>query len=231
MTGIDSSILNQEIDKFAKLASQWWDRKGPLQTLHDINLARLQFIETGMNLAGKTVLDVGCGGGILSEAMAKSGAVVTGIDAESAVIVTAENHADENSLSIQYHCTPIEDYESESYDAITCMELLEHVHQPRLVLEHCKRLLKPGGMLFLSTLNRTLKAYLTAIIGAEYVLGILPKQTHDYDKFIKPSELNGMARSVGFKRRELSGMYYNPFTQQASLSVDVQVNYLMSFSV
>ncbi|MBA2649951.1 MAG: bifunctional 2-polyprenyl-6-hydroxyphenol methylase/3-demethylubiquinol 3-O-methyltransferase UbiG [Legionella sp.] len=225
----NSTIIDQEIKKFSLLADDWWDLKGPLKTLHHLNPARLQFIEQQIQLAGNTVLDIGCGGGILSEAMTKLGASVTGIDAESTAIETAKNHAAAQQLSIDYHCRPIEEFIGSAFDVITCMELLEHVNNPILVLEHCKRLLKPEGLLFLSTINRTAKAYATAIIAAEYILGLLPKQTHDYEKFIKPSELNTMARSLDLKFLGMSGLNYNPITQQATLSPEVQVNYLMCF--
>lgn len=228
----DSTIINQEVDKFAEHRNSWWDQKGPLKTLHDINPARLQFICQQLNLRGKTVLDVGCGGGILAEAMAKSGANVTGIDVGADAILVAEDHAQKSKLIIDYQCTAIEEYKPvDGFDVITCMELLEHVNKPELVLEHCRRLLKPSGFLFLSTINRTVKAYATAIIAAEYILGILPKQTHDYNKFIKPSELNNIALALDLKLIDLQGMHYNPWQAQAYLCKDVGVNYLMAFNL
>lgn len=227
MTHIESTIDDQEVSKFAQHATQWWDINGSLKTLHDINSTRLEFIIQHINLSGLSVLDVGCGGGILCEAMAKGGAKVTGIDAECDAIQVAKNHGNEQQLAIDYFCTPIEDYEHTGFDVITCMEMLEHVQKPELVLEHCRRLLKPNGLLFLSTISRSLKAYASAIIAAEYVLGLLPKQTHDYSKFIKPSELTAMTRSLGFDLIDMSGMNYNPITRQASLTADVSVNYLM----
>lgn len=225
-----STINAEEVNKFAQHAQQWWNIDGPLKTLHDINGTRLQFIEQHVKLAGLTVLDIGCGGGILCEAMAKSGAIVTGIDAEHDAIQIAHQHAQSNNLSIEYFCTPVEDYKSESYDVITCMEMLEHVEYPEMVLEHCMRLLKPGGFLFLSTISRTAKAYVTAIVAAEYVLNLLPRQTHDYNKFIKPSELMAMARSFGFYLIDMKGMDYNPILRTATLSADVQVNYLLALN-
>lgn len=227
MKNIESSIDDQEVNKFAQHANDWWDKQGPLKTLHDINDTRLEFISQHINLKGLHVLDVGCGGGILCEAMAKAGAEVTGIDAESEAIGVAKGHATENQLSIEYYSTPIEEFESKQFDVITCMEMLEHVQNPELVLEHCKRLIKPNGFIFLSTISRTIKAYAGAIIAAEYLLKILPKQTHDYNKFIKPSELLAMARPFDLNLIDMKGMNYNPISRNASLSSDVSVNYLL----
>ena len=225
-----STVNRDEINKFAQHANQWWDTEGPLKTLHDINGTRLAFILQHTPLRDLSVLDIGCGGGILCESMAKAGAVVTGIDAESEAIQTAQEHAKHHNLSIEYLCTPIEDYKGKRYDVITCMEMLEHVENPDMVLKHCKRLLKPKGMLFLSTINRTLKAYAGAIVVAEYVLNLLPRQTHDYSKFIKPSELVAMARPFHFNLIDMKGMNYNPISRTASLGEDVQVNYLLALS-
>lgn len=224
----DSTIDEQELHKFAQHATHWWDKDGPLKTLHDINPVRLDFIMNHANLKGARILDVGCGGGILCEAMAQSGADVSGIDAEADVIKIASEHAREKGLPIQYQATPIEDYVAERFDIITCMEMLEHVHKPDQVIHHCKRLLKPDGILFLSTISRTLKAYAGAIVVAEYLLNLLPKQTHDYDKFIKPSELASMARSYGFTLVDLKGLNFNPISHMATLSNDVSINYLMA---
>lgn len=228
MKNIESTIDNQEVNKFAQHANDWWDKQGPLKTLHDINDTRLNFLSQHLNLKGLRVLDVGCGGGILCEAMAKVGAQVTGIDAEREAIKIAKDHAQENQLAIEYHCTPIEEFENKSFDAVTCMEMLEHVQNPALVLEHCKRVLKPNGFLFLSTINRTIKAYASAIIAAEYILNILPKQTHDYKKFLKPSELVAMARFFDLNLIDMKGMNYNPILRTASLNSDVSVNYLLA---
>lgn len=227
MMNTKSTIDNQEINKFDQHAKYWWDIQGPLKTLHDINNARLEFIDKHMPLSNTSVLDVGCGGGILSEGMTKLGAKVTGIDASQEAIDVAKEHAFNNLLSITYECLPIEDYEHSGFDAITCMEMLEHVQNPQLVIEHCKRLLKPGGFLFLSTISRTLKAYTTAVFVAEYVLGLLPKQTHDYQKFIKPSELAHMGRMVDLQLIDIKGLSYNPILRIASLCDDVSVNYLL----
>ena len=227
----ESTIDIQELNKFAQHAKSWWDPDGPLKTLHDINGTRLEFIQQFGDLKNKKILDVGCGAGILSEALAKAGAEVTGIDAEHSLIQAAKSHAKKNHVNLNYQCSPIEDFESQPFDIIVCMELLEHVSKPELVLEHCQRLIKPQGLLFLSTLSRTLKAYLTAILGAEYILGILPKQTHDYKQFIKPSELCAMARSYDFQLQQMQGLHYNPVTRQASLYKDVSVNYLAAFKL
>lgn len=216
-----------EINKFAKLAHQWWDKNGELRTLHDINPTRLEFINSYCNLANKNVLDVGCGGGILSESMAREKAIVTGIDAELNAINVAKIHAEQQGIALDYHCTAIENFSSSSFDVITCMEMLEHVQHPELIIEHCERLLKPGGYLFLSTLNRTVVAYASAIIAAEYVLNLLPKQTHDYNKFIKPAELAAIVRKFGFEVIDLHGLAYQPLTRQASLQKSVAINYLM----
>lgn len=223
-----TTVDTQEIAKFAQLASQWWDKDGSLKTLHDINPARMTFIQQQGEISNKKILDLGCGGGILSEALAQQGGIVTGIDAEVEAIQSASYHAQNNQLSIEYICTPIEDYTAEPFDLITCMELLEHVTEPFLIIEHCARLLKPGGVLFLSTLNRTMKAYLSAVLAAEYILNILPRQTHDYNKFIKPAELASMLRKAGFEVIGLQGLAYNPLTRTATLSQDVSINYLVS---
>lgn len=228
MSNTESTVNLQEISKFAQHATLWWDTEGPLKTLHDINATRLDFIKQHVQLNDLSVLDVGCGGGILCEAMASSGAKVTGIDAEPEAISVAQEHAKNNHLKINYLCTSVEAYKDQCFDVITCMEMLEHVENPELVFEHCRRLLKPQGFLFVSTISRTIKAYATAIIAAEYVLNLLPKQTHDYKKFIKPSELLAMARPWNFNLVDLKGMDYNPFLRSASLGSDIRVNYLMA---
>lgn len=216
-----------EVAKFAQHAKYWWDTSGPLKTLHDINPARLELIQQYIHFPGCRLLDVGCGGGILAESMAKRGALVTGLDVEPDALACAREHALQASVTLDYVCQPLELYEAELFDAISCMEMLEHVPNPPLIIEHCARLLKPEGYLFLSTLNRTLKAYATAIIGAEYLLNVLPRQTHDYDKFIKPSELASMVRACGLEVINLSGLSYNPLTSIAKLYHSVDVNYLM----
>lgn len=218
----------EEIAHFAALANHWWDTHGPLRTLHDINLARLDFISQHSILKGKTVLDVGCGGGILSEALAKSGAQVTGIDQEPQAIQVAINHAKKSKLIINYQCTPIEVLAEgpERYDIITCMEMLEHVPYPAKIIQSCIQLLKPQGKLFLSTINRTLKAYALTIVGAEYVLNLIPKHTHQYERFIRPSEMAEWLRQHDFDVKAFAGLHYNPCTHSASLTDDLTMNYL-----
>jgi 2-polyprenyl-6-hydroxyphenyl methylase/3-demethylubiquinone-9 3-methyltransferase len=223
-----TTIDPTEVAKFAQYSTEWWNTEGPLKTLHDINPARLAFIEQTITFAGQTILDIGCGGGILCEAMASRGARVTGLDVEAAAISTAKEHAVKSQLPINYVCEAIETFQAPAFDMITCMEMLEHVASPALVIEHCARLLKDGGMLFLSTLNRTVKAYATAVVAAEYVLELLPRQTHDIDKFIKPHELAQMVRKAGFDVIGLSGISYNPFTREAVLTQSVSVNYLLA---
>lgn len=222
-----SSLDPIEVAKFSNLADTWWDKQGPLKTLHDINPARLQFISQFAPIDGARILDIGCGGGILSEAMARLNAKVSAIDASEDAITIAINHAKASEIKIDYQAILLEDYSAQGFDIITCMEMLEHVHEPALIIQHAAKLLKPGGKLFLSTLNRSLKSYLSAIIGAEYILQILPKQTHDYDKFIKPSELAASVRQAGLEVLAIQGLSYQPITRLAALCDDVSVNYLM----
>ncbi len=220
---VDSS----EVAKFAQHATEWWNIDGPLKTLHDINPTRIAFIEQYINLNNQTVLDIGCGGGILCEGMAGHGAIVTGLDVEQDAIACAKTHALTQHLAIDYVCQPVETFEHPLFDHITCMEMLEHVQEPALVIQHAARLLKEGGYLFLSTLNRTLKAYVSAIVAAEYVLKLLPRQTHDFDKFLKPSELATMIRSQGLDLVGVKGLTYHPLTRSAVLSDSVDINYLL----
>lgn len=226
----ETSVDPVEVAKFAQHAEAWWDLDGPLKTLHDINPARLEWIQELVPLQGKTVLDIGCGGGVLSEGMAKAGAIVTGLDVEVDAIQSATLHAKAEGLSIQYLCQPVEQYVGDThlFDVITCMEMLEHVADPQLVIHHAARLLKPQGWLLLSTINRTIKAYAVVIIAAEYLLNIIPRQTHDYDKLIKPSELSAMVRAEGFETVSISGLHYQPLTRAASLQRSVDINYLLS---
>jgi len=224
MTNTVDSI---EVAKFAQYATEWWNKEGPLKTLHDINPVRLALIQQYMNLSESRVLDVGCGGGILSEGMAALGARITGLDVESEAINSARNHASLQSLDIDYICQPIESFDTDLFDGITCMEMLEHVQQPQQIIVHCARLLKEGGYLFLSTLNRTIKSYLTAIVGAEYILNIVPRQTHEFDKFIKPCELAHMARAAGLETVALAGLSYNPLSRVAKLTHKVDGNYFL----
>lgn len=224
---MNSTIDELEVAKFAQHSQQWWDTEGALKTLHDINPARLAFIKQYATLRAARLLDVGCGGGILAEAMAMAGALVTGLDVVAESIEIAKSHATTQNLSIDYVCQPIETYADQVFDHITCMEMLEHVPQPQAILAHCTRLLKPCGYLFLSTINRTVTAYASAIIAAEYVLKLLPRQTHDFDKFIKPHELARMARACGLEVIAISGLTYHPLTRQAFLNDNVSVNYLL----
>lgn len=217
-----------EIEKFAQLSQHWWDPHGPLRTLHDINATRLQFIEENCQLANKQVLDLGCGGGILTESLAKAGALTTGVDLEAKAIQVAQAHALENNLQIDYINCPIEDLDlKKTYDVITCMEMLEHVPSPEAILQELKLHLKPGGKIFLSTINRTSKAYLYTIIGAEYLLNLIPKNTHDYKKYIKPSELSNMLLDLDLSIEDIKGLDYNPLTHRAHIVDDVSVNYML----
>ena len=229
-THSSGNVDRAEIAKFEALASRWWDRNSEFKPLHDINPLRMGFIDAQVNLAGRKVLDVGCGGGILAEAMAHRGARVTGIDMGEAPLGVARLHLLESGLDIDYQQASAEDFatgNAGSFSVVTCLEMLEHVPDPASVLNACHALLEPGGHLFLSTINRNPKAYLFAILGAEYVLRLLPRGTHDYRKFIRPSELSAMARAAGFTLHKLAGMSYNPLTRKYSLGDDVDVNYLM----
>ncbi len=225
------NIDEQELAKFSALAAQWWDLHGEFKPLHEINPLRLAFIEQCVNgLAGKKVLDVGCGGGILSESMAAKGAHVTGIDMSSAPLNVAKLHLFESNLQVDYQQITAEQLatqQSQQFDVVTCMEMLEHVPSPESVVKACQQLVKPEGHVFFSTINRNLKAYMFAIVGAEYVLQLLPKGTHDYAKFIRPMELERWSRQAGLSIKHLKGMSYNPFTKIYSLGSDVSVNYLM----
>ncbi len=218
-----------EVQKFEDLAHRWWDRDGEFKPLHDLNPLRLDYIERYTFLAGKKVVDVGCGGGILSESLAQSGAEVTGIDMGEAPLSVAKLHQLESNVQIEYRQIAVEDLAEEQpqqYDVVTCMEMLEHVPDPASVIAACAKLVKPDGHLFFSTLNRTTKAWLFAIVGAEYVLRMLPRGTHDHNKFIKPAEMERYLRGAGLKLDDLTGMSFNPLTTSYSLGRDVDVNYL-----
>ena len=226
MTNVDQA----EIGKFDDLAHRWWDPEGEFKPLHDINPLRLEWIDRHAQLAGKEVLDVGCGGGVLAEAMARRGARVTGIDLSEKALRVAQLHLLQSKLKILYQKTTTEELaalQPGAFDVVTCMELLEHVPQPESMVAACARLARPGGHVFFSTINRNPKAYLFAVIGAEYVLGLLPKGTHDYQRFIKPSELAHWSRDSGLQPDELVGMTYNPVTRSYRLGRDCDVNYLM----
>jgi len=219
-----------ELEKFSDLAHRWWDLGGEFRPLHAINPLRLEWIERQAPLAGRDVLDVGCGGGILAEAMAQRGARVTGIDLAEKPLRVAQLHLLESGLQVRYELSSPEDLAAahpESFDVLTCMEMLEHVPDPARAVAACARLLRPGGTAIFSTINRNPKAYLFAVIGAEYVLRLLPRGTHDYARFIRPSELAHWCRDAGLREAELTGMTYNPFTQRYRLGPDCDVNYLL----
>jgi len=219
-----------ELEKFSRLAHRWWDPAGEFRPLHEINPLRLDWIDAHASLKGKTVLDVGCGGGILAEAMAARGARVTGIDLAEKALKVAELHLLESGFSISYEKITVEDLAARragEFDVVTCMELLEHVPEPGAMVAACARLVRPSGQVFFSTINRNPKSYLFAVIGAEYVLGLLPKGTHDYARFIKPSELARWCRDSALATDELIGMTYNPLTQRYRLGRDCDVNYLV----
>jgi 2-polyprenyl-6-hydroxyphenyl methylase/3-demethylubiquinone-9 3-methyltransferase len=225
------NVDHAEVTKFEELASRWWDPHSEFKPLHEINPLRLEYILRFTSLEGKKVLDVGCGGGILSESMAAHGAKVTGIDMGTAPLQVARLHLLESGLEINYERIPVErlaEEQPEEYDVVTCMEMLEHVPDPASVVNACARLTKPGGSLFFSTINRNPKAYLFAIVGAEYLLKLLPKGTHDYAKFIRPSELTAWLRETALTTLGMTGIAYNPLTQIYSLSSDVDVNYLVA---
>lgn len=220
-----------ELDKFSALAHKWWDPNSEFKPLHEINPLRLNYIDRLASLSGKSVLDVGCGGGILAESMAGRGATVTGIDLAEKSLKVAKLHLLESGAKVDYRCIAVETLAAEhpaSFDVITCMEMLEHVPNPESVVRACAELVKPGGWVFFSTLNRNPKSYLFAIIGAEYVLNILPRGTHDYARFIKPSELSRFARGAGLAVNNLIGMTYNPLTKAYKLGRDTDVNYTIA---
>jgi len=219
-----------ELEKFSQLAHRWWDPESEFKPLHEINPLRLDYIDRLAALSGKAVLDVGCGGGILAEAMAARGAAVTGIDMAEKPLKVAQLHLLESGREVNYRQVAAESLaveQPEHYDVVTCMELLEHVPNPAITVDACAKLLKPAGHVFFSTINRNPKSYLLAVIGAEYVLRLLPRGTHDYAKFIKPSELASMCRRAGLTVVELIGMVYNPLNKRYSLAADTDVNYIL----
>jgi len=231
--GILRAMLNadqNELDKFSQLAHRWWDPNSEFKPLHEINPLRLQWIDEHAELSGKRVLDIGCGGGILSEGMAQRGAEVTGIDLSDKALAVARLHLLESGNRVDYRKISAEELAEQtpgSFDVVSCMEMLEHVPHPASTIAACAALVKPGGHVFFSTINRNAKAYVLAVIGAEYILKMLPKGTHDYAKFIKPSELSRWAKSVGLEPEELIGMTYNPLTRRYSLGRNTDVNYLL----
>jgi 2-polyprenyl-6-hydroxyphenyl methylase/3-demethylubiquinone-9 3-methyltransferase len=222
----------KEIDKFSELAHRWWDPNSEFKPLHDLNPLRLGWIDGIAGLAGKKVVDIGCGGGILSESMARLGAQVRGIDLSSKALRVADLHSLESGVAVTYEeiaAEALATREPGSVDVVTCMEMLEHVPDPASIVQACTTLVRPGGYVFVSTINRSLKAYLMAIVGAEYILQMLPRGTHDYEKFITPSELARFARNAGLELVELRGMTYNPLSQVYSLGRNTDVNYMMAF--
>ncbi len=225
------NIDRAEIAKFEALASRWWDRESEFKPLHDINPLRANWIDERSPVAECKLLDVGCGGGILAEAMAHRGADVTGIDMGEAPLAVAQLHGLESGIAVNYQrCTAEEmaEQQSETFDVVTCLEMLEHVPDPLSVIKACTRLVKPGGHLYFSTINRNPKSYLFAVIGAEYLLRLLPKGTHEYSKFIRPSELGIWIRDCGLELQEMTGLVYNPFSRRYRLDArDVEVNYMV----
>ena len=225
-----ANVKTSELNKFAELAHKWWDKTSEFKPLHDINPLRLNYIDKAVTLKEKTVLDVGCGGGILSESMAERGAKVTGIDLGEKALKVAQLHSLESGVNVDYRLIAVEQLAKEapaSFDVVTCLEMLEHVPDPASVVQACAALVKPGGHVFFSTINRNPKAYLFAVVGAEYVLNMLPRGTHDYAKFIKPSELAAWVRSTDLSLKHQIGMSYNPITKHYWLNSDVSVNYMM----
>jgi 2-polyprenyl-6-hydroxyphenyl methylase/3-demethylubiquinone-9 3-methyltransferase len=223
----------QELQKFSDLAHRWWDPTSEFRPLHEINPLRLEWINARVPLAGKTVIDIGCGGGILTESMARKGASVTGIDLSDKALKVADLHGLESGVQVRYEKISAEDMalrEPGRFDVVTCMEMLEHVPDPAAIVRACAQLVKPGGHVFFSTLNRNPKSYLFAIIGAEYMLRLLPRGTHDFAKFIKPAELGQFARNAGLNVDGIKGMTYNPLTRIYSLNQDTSVNYMVATS-
>jgi 2-polyprenyl-6-hydroxyphenyl methylase / 3-demethylubiquinone-9 3-methyltransferase len=231
MTATDN-VHQHEINKFGSMAERWWDTQGEFKTLHDINPLRIEFIQSYADIAGKRIVDVGCGGGILTEGLAKFGADVLGIDLSEELIDIADLHGLESGVNAHYQKISAEALAQQqpgSFDHVTCMEMLEHVPDPGSIISACATLVKPGGMVFFSPLNRKPKAYLLAIVAAEHLLQMLPKGTHDYKTFIKPSELSQSARVSGLELQGMVGIEYNPFNKHFSLGKDIDVNYIAAF--
>ncbi len=232
MTTVRDNVDPAELAKFDALASRWWDTEGDFKPLHEINPLRLDWIRQAVNLGGCRAVDIGCGGGILAESMAAANARVTGIDMAEGPLAVARLHQHESGTNVDYRRATAEELaatEAGEYDVVTCLEMLEHVPDPSQVIKSCAELVKPGGHVFFSTINRNPKSFLFAIVGAEYVLKLLPSGTHEYAKFIRPSELEAWARSAGLELRASIGMHYNPVTREYSLGSNLDVNYLMYF--
>ena len=231
MNTTEANVDPAELAKFGALAARWWDPKSEFKPLHDINPLRLNYIDRHVSLSGKAVIDIGCGGGILTESMALRGAVVTGIDLSEKPLKVAKLHLLESGQSVDYRLIAAEDIARElpaRFDCVTCMEMLEHVPDPASTVKACAALAKPGAWLFFSTLNRNPKSFMLAIVGAEYILNMLPKGTHEYRRFITPAEFAKMARDADLAVTEIVGMTYNPFTQHYALGSDVSVNYIVA---
>jgi len=228
-TGAEQNIDRTEQEKFDAVASGWWDPEGPFRPLHDLNPARLKYVADRTSLDGTAIVDVGCGGGILAESLARKGGQVTGIDVAKRVLATARLHLHESGLDVDYRRITVEELAAESpgaFDVVTCMEMLEHVPDPPSIVRSIHQLLKPGGQAFFSTLNRTPLAFLLGIVGAEHIARLLPRGTHRYDRFIRPSELGAWVRAAGLQLQDVTGMHYNPLTRSVMLGGNVQVNYL-----
>jgi 2-polyprenyl-6-hydroxyphenyl methylase / 3-demethylubiquinone-9 3-methyltransferase len=226
------NIDPNEIKKFDRISDRWWNLSGEMKSLHDINPLRMEYIKKRRSLDGLNVLDVGCGGGILSEALAAAGAKVTGIDMALSPLKSAKVHSKVSNLKIDYQQSTVENWAEKNpnvYDVVTCMELIEHVPDPCSVVIACCRLIKPGGDIFFATINRTLKAFIYVIIGGEYILRILPRKTHQYNRFIKPSEMDQWAKQAGLTQMDYTGMHYNLVTKKYKLGGDLSVNYLMHY--
>ena len=224
------NVDQAEIGKFEALAARWWDPEGEFKPLHDINPVRLNYLMEHCDIRSRPVVDVGCGGGILAESLAREGATVTGIDMAESPLAVARLHAEDSGVQVEYLATTAEDLAAEragTFGTVACLEMLEHVPDYASTVKACADLAAPDGKLVFSTINRNPKAYLLAILGAEYVLGLLPRGTHDYDKFIRPAELAAAVRAAGLTVKEIIGMRYNPFTRQCSLTPDVDVNYML----
>ena len=234
MTIARENVDPAEVAKFDALASRWWDPDGEFRALHEINPLRLDWIRQHTRLSGARIVDIGCGGGILAESMASAGGTVTGIDMAEGPLAVARLHQHESDAEVNYLQGTAEELASEaagSFDVVTCLEMLEHVPDPSLVIRSCAELLRPGGHAFFSTINRNPKSFGFAIVGAEYVLKLLPAGTHDYERFIRPSELESWARAAGLSLKDSIGMHYNPLTKEYSLGENLDVNYLMYFQL